>query len=82
MIIVLNKVLIKKQTHFCTIYNNNNKIIQLKHSKDIILLSFLCIIAPEGSFVASRSGDRTAKIIHQQQQRHLQMRLPGMRYKM
>ena len=25
--------------------------------------------------VASRSGDRTAKIIHQQQQRHLQMRL-------
>ena len=33
-------------------------------------------IAPEGSFVASRSGDRTAKIIHQQ--RHLQMRLLGM----
>ena len=44
MIIVLNKVLIKEQTHFCTIYNNNNKIIQLKNSKDIILLSFLCII--------------------------------------
>ena len=45
MIIVLNKVLIKKQTHFCSIYNNNNKIIQLKHSKDVILLSFLCIIS-------------------------------------
>ena len=28
----------KKQTHFCTIYNNNNKIIQLNHSKDIKLL--------------------------------------------
>ena len=40
MIIVLNKVLIQKQTHFCTIYNNNNKIIQLKHSKDIKLLCY------------------------------------------
>ena len=33
MIIVIIKVLIKKK--ICTNYNNNNKIIQLKHSKDI-----------------------------------------------
>ena len=33
----------------------------------------MIFIAPEESFVVSRSGDRTAKIIHQQQ-----MRLPGM----